>query len=210
MIKESLMKDKWKQITLAALGGALAIAVAFGVASTTFAQDPGAEQQPNAGVTRPGGFDERMGGHGPGGWGVHGASLATIAKTLGMSETELRTTLQSGQSVAGVAKAQEVELDVVVQALVAEQRQLLAQAVTAGRLTQAQADEMLASYTEKLPAMLERSDLPAGPGHGSGPRRGMERGWGGPGRLQPPAGSSSEQPTQPGSPLVAPEDAQNA
>jgi hypothetical protein len=177
--KESLMNSKLKRITVATICGALAIAVAFGAASTTFAQDPGPEQQPNTGVARPGRFGERLGAHGPGGWGMRGGSLATIAGALEISEADLLTALRSGQSIAEVAEAQGVDLNVVTAALVAEQGELLAQAVTDGRLTQEEADERLANFEEKLPELLERAGVPGGPGRGFGGLGGF--GFGGPG-----------------------------
>jgi hypothetical protein len=49
-----------------------------------------------------GGFD----GHGPGGPGGGPPGAAAIAAYLGISATELRTDLQSGQTLADLAKAQ--------------------------------------------------------------------------------------------------------
>ncbi|MBX3016104.1 MAG: hypothetical protein KF832_31570 [Caldilineaceae bacterium] len=107
-----------------------------------------------------------------GGFGLHG-SLATIATALGISESDLQTARQSGQSVADLATANGVALQSVIDAIVAEQSTALAQAVTDGRLTQAQADEQLAKLAENLPTWLSKAGGfgPRGggrPGHGAG------------------------------------------
>src|SRR5215218_5312034 len=82
---------------------------------------------------------------GPGGHGF--GHLAAAATYLGLSETELRTQLDAGKTLADVAKAQGKTVDGLVAALVADEKKELDAAVSAGRLTQAQADEMLAGAT---------------------------------------------------------------
>src|SRR5215218_760394 len=82
---------------------------------------------------------------GPGGHGF--GHLAAAATYLGLSATELQTQLAAGKSLADVAKAQGKTVDGLVSALVADEKKELDAAVSAGRLTQAQADEMLAGAT---------------------------------------------------------------
>jgi transposase len=113
-----------------------------------------------------GGLGGERGGRG--GFGVRGASLATIATALNMTEAELRTELQAGKSVADIAAAKNVSLDTVVNAIVAEHTTKLVQAVTDGKLTQAQADEQIAKLKETLPTMLAQPGLHGGPGRGPG------------------------------------------
>ncbi|MDW8394851.1 MAG: hypothetical protein RMM31_01250 [Anaerolineae bacterium] len=83
------------------------------------------------------------------------ASLNTIASTLNMSVAELQTELRSGKSVADIAQAKGVSLDAVIEALISAYRQQLDAAVSAGRLTQAQADTLLANYRAILPGHLQ-------------------------------------------------------
>ncbi len=100
------------------------------------------------------GFGGRGRGH-KGGFGIHaGASLTTVATSLNMTVAELATELQSGKSVADVASAKGVALDTVINAIVAEQTARLNEAVTAGRITQEQADAMIATLKENLPHLL--------------------------------------------------------
>lgn len=126
-----------------------------------------------------------------------GGSPATIAQTLGISETNLLTELQSGKSVADVAQEKNVDLNKVVDALVSEATTHLKQAVTDGRLTQAQADQMIATLKANLPHLLSLKHNPGGmmgPGHRFGGRR-----FGQPGtQNQAPAQGGTQQSDNPG------------
>jgi hypothetical protein len=108
-----------------------------------------------------GGFD---GGHMFGGHGQSANSLITIAaKALGITEADLRTALQGGKSIADVAKDKGVALDKIVDAAVADRSDQLKQQVTAGRLTQAQADTLLANYKINVTAELNNKFVQVGP-----------------------------------------------
>jgi hypothetical protein len=98
-----------------------------------------------------GGRGDRGMGHG----GIGGASLTTIATALGVAEADLRTELQAGKSIADVASEKGVALQTVVDAVIAGQTTALSQAVANGRITQAQADAMLAQARANLPNLLE-------------------------------------------------------
>ena len=96
-----------------------------------------------------GGFGHRGGGFG---FGHHGgpASLAAAAKYLGLTEAELRTQLESGKTLAEIAKAQGKTVDGLEKALTADTKAKLDAAVKAGTITQAQADELLKRTTDHL------------------------------------------------------------
>jgi hypothetical protein len=97
--------------------------------------------------------------------GHHGMGLATAATYLGTTETALRTSLQSGKSLADVAKATDGKsVDGLVAAIVAAEKKQLAAAVAAGRLTEAQQKEMLASLAERVTAMVNGERPEGGPG----------------------------------------------
>lgn len=103
--------------------------------------------------------------------------LATVAESLGMTEDDLRTTLEDDQTIAEVAEERGADVQVVVDAIVAAQEERLAEDVAAGGLTQAQADAILAEADERATALVngERPSF-GGRGHRDiGPR------WGGPG-----------------------------
>jgi hypothetical protein len=84
---------------------------------------------------------------GPGGPGhlgrPFGADLSAAAKYLGLSESDLRTKLRGGNSLADVAKAQSKDVSGLQDAIVAEAKADLDKAVADKRLTQSQADDLL-------------------------------------------------------------------
>ncbi len=117
---------------------------------------------PALGKGRGGPFGRGHGhGHGP------KAGLSAAATALGLTEADLRAQLRAGKSLATVAKEKGVAVEKVVDALVAEAQQRLADAVKAGRLTQAQADERLkdlrARITERVNATRPQRPGPAQP-----------------------------------------------
>lgn len=74
------------------------------------------------------------------------------ADTIGISVGDLRTELRSGKSIAQVATEHGVSVDTVKQALITKATERINLAVSNGRLTQSQADKILA----KLPAIVDR------------------------------------------------------
>jgi uncharacterized protein YidB (DUF937 family) len=88
------------------------------------------------------------------GLGVGFGHLATAAKYLGLSESELRAQLTAGKTLADVAKAQGKSVDGLVSALLADLKTRVDAAVAAGRLTQSQADEVLADAKQRITDMV--------------------------------------------------------
>jgi hypothetical protein len=76
--------------------------------------------------------------------------LDAAAKAIGVTTDELRQAVAGGQSIAAYAKSKNVEPQTVIDALVAEATARLAEAVTAGKLTQAQADTRLTDETTRI------------------------------------------------------------
>lgn len=93
-----------------------------------------------------------FGHHGGPGHGF--GHLEAAAAYLGLTEAELRTQLESGKTMADVAKAQGKTVDGLVSALVADEKKELDEAVAAGRLTQAQADAKLADAKSRFTDMV--------------------------------------------------------
>lgn len=94
--------------------------------------------------------------------------IVLAAKALGMEQTELVAALNSGKTIAEVAKSKNVALEKVVDAIVADRAANLKSAVTAGRITQAQADAALALMKTNITARLNAKLTPQGPGLGLG------------------------------------------
>jgi hypothetical protein len=109
-----------------------------------------------------------FGGPGPGSRHLHGGmfgGLDTAATYLGLTEAQLRTQLESGKSLADVAKAQGKTAAGLVQALVDAAKKKLDAGVAAGRLTQAQADAILSDLKSRVTDFV----------NGAAPRFGFHR-----------------------------------
>jgi polyhydroxyalkanoate synthesis regulator phasin len=114
-----------------------------------------------------------MGGHKMGGrGGIGGFGLDAVAKTLGITAADVRTALESGQSLADLAVSKGKTAQDVIDAVVAEATTKINAEVTAKHLTQADADKILANL-KTLATDFVNNTRPAG-----GP--GMGRGFGGP------------------------------
>jgi hypothetical protein len=95
---------------------------------------------------------------------------ATLATTLKLTQEELKTQLHSGKSLADVAKAQSVDIADVKTALTSDFSARLAEEVTSGKHTQAEADAKLAEFKTNLDTMVNRVGRAGGmKGEGRGP-----------------------------------------
>jgi hypothetical protein len=107
-----------------------------------------------------------MGRGGPGG-PRGGLSPEAVAKVLGITVDELRAGHEAGKTLAQIAAAKGISKADLISKLVAAAKAQLAADVTAGRLTQAQADEKSSTLTARITEMVDR----VGPPHGDrGPR----------------------------------------
>ena len=111
----------------------------------------------------PGGFGDH-GGPGHGGRGGRRFGLDAAATALGLTADELRTELEGGSTIAAVATKQGVDVQTVIDALVAEATTRLTERVTAGDLTQDEADAELTELTTRITHMVN-TVLPARPDH---------------------------------------------
>lgn len=98
-----------------------------------------------------------------------------LAGFLGITSDELRTELQSGATLAEIAEGRGQSREELKAFLTSEQEADLAEKVTAGTLTQAEADEKLAGFTANLDSIVDSTrPAPAGGpgGHGGHGGRG--------------------------------------
>ncbi len=97
--------------------------------------------------------DSMDGRRGPGGR-LGGMGMAheqeAAAKALGLTTDKLHAALESGKSLADVAKTQKVSVDSLVKAMVTASEADLATAVKDGRITQAQANTIKAQLTKRI------------------------------------------------------------
>lgn len=91
-----------------------------------------------------------------------------VADALGLTQEELHDALADGQTVADVAESQGVDVQTVIDAVVADLEARLAERVEAGDVTQERADEVLAEAAERASDFVD-GDRPA---FGGGHRRG--------------------------------------
>jgi hypothetical protein len=83
--------------------------------------------------------------------------LESAAGYIGITEGQLRTELESGKSLAQVAKAHGKSVDGLIDALVAAAKDRLDKAVSAGRLTKAQETEMLSALKDRITSAVNNS-----------------------------------------------------
>ncbi|HEX6987090.1 MAG TPA: hypothetical protein VF170_17055 [Planctomycetaceae bacterium] len=171
-----------RNIRLAAAGAVVALAAAgaaFGAAKlkgdgthTGSAGPPGSFVSSGSGSSGSSGSSSvprpwhRFGGPGgPGGpFSDHDGGLASAATYLGISRSDLLTQLRSGKTLAQVAAATSGKSAAgLVDALVADAKAQLAQAVKDGMLTQVQADRLAASVEDHVTHLVD-GDFPRRPG----------------------------------------------
>jgi hypothetical protein len=95
----------------------------------------------------------RPGHHHPG--IVRHLALDTAAEVLGLTVDELRTELEGGATLAEVAEANDVDVQALIDALVAEATERLDEAVADGRLDAEKAEEIKAGLTERITARVD-------------------------------------------------------
>lgn len=105
---------------------------------------------------------------------------ALISKTIGVDSATVRTRLAAGESLGAIAGAKKAEL---ISVLVADHTKRIDAAVTAGKLTAAEATTLKAGLTAHVTAEVDQVGGKRGLGMG-GPGKGGKngRGHGGPGK----------------------------
>jgi hypothetical protein len=101
----------------------------------------------------------------------HGDDFAVAASYLGLTLDQLRRELESGRTMAQIAAATSGKSrDGLIAALVAAEKQELADAVSAGRLTQAQSDQIASTLQRRFGDFVDGVRPPWFPGrpHGDG------------------------------------------
>jgi hypothetical protein len=129
--------------------------------STTVAPDPGARDRGDCHI-------------GPGA----GFSAEAAAKALGISEADLRAELRDGKTIAEVAKAKGVEVQTVIDALVADATTRIDQAVTDKDITAERAAAIKEGLKDRITRLVNEGGRLKG-GHGPfGERNGFPGGGG--------------------------------
>jgi hypothetical protein len=113
--------------------------------------------------------------------GRGGADLDLVATTLGITAGDVRTAVRGGQTIAELAVAKGKTAQDVIDALVADAKTRLNARVTAGTITQAEADTRLTAQTTRLTDFVNSTKVGPedghGPGEGHGPGGREGRPW---------------------------------
>ena len=100
---------------------------------------------------------------GRGGLGIRlGAGLDAVAKALGISAQDLKTDLAKGQSIAEIAKTKKVDVNKVIDALVADASARIDEARKAGHITQPEADKVKTDLKTRITDLVNNG-FPKGP-----------------------------------------------
>ena len=155
------------------LGAVLASVVFGGSDNNGSAKADGAPMVALDGGGIPGG-DGQMpgdGDHGGMGDGFRGGpggdDIAGAADALGMTSDELQTALNSGKTIADLAKDKGVDIDTVIDAMLQSMKAHFDAEVASGEHSQEEADAMLSDMRTRLEAMVN-GQMPMGPDHDGG------------------------------------------
>ena len=99
--------------------------------------------------------DDTMKNGGRGGLRGFGGQSEVILDATGLTSEELHTALQDGSTIADLITANDGDVDSVIAELITEATTHINEHVAAGRITQAQADEMLANLEANITARLD-------------------------------------------------------
>jgi len=110
--------------------------------------------------------------------------LEAAAEAIGIEVDALREAVQGGRTIAQVAQANGVDVQTVIDAMVADATERIDAKVAEGDLTQERADDLKAGLTERVTAIVN-GERPAG---GPGPRGPHGEG----GDAEPGAGGATE------------------
>lgn len=119
------------------------VAVGFGITSTASAGHNSSTT--NDRVVRTASIKHRRGEH---------LANTAVAAALGMTSEEVKTELRAGKSLADIATSKGIEVQTVIDAIVANMTAKLAEKVTDGTLTQTQADAMATRITDRVTVMV--------------------------------------------------------
>jgi hypothetical protein len=131
---------------------------------------------------------------GPGfGFGIVGDSLDAAARALGITPEQLKSDLANGMSIADIAKRKNVDINKVIDALVADANARIDAAVKSGELSQDRANSLKSMIRSAVTAFVNNTlpKPPAGMGGGFGFKFGGYHVYGPFGGYGPAPGSSA-------------------
>ncbi len=160
------MKKNWKRMTLVASVTALSALMVFAGAAFAMGNGPGNGQNaggfygdvPQGSALGNGATDTSYGIGVRGAWAGGAGSLVQVAADVfGIERIDLVAELSEGISISDAAASHSVDVQDIVDAYMATRSDFLARAVDAGRMTQEQADLMLAEMADNVLADLDEA-----------------------------------------------------
>lgn len=137
------------------------------VAGSVAAAPPTPTPPAAAAAAQQSGWQGRGYGYGAG-FGYQAIS-GPVAKLLGMTADQIQAERTAGKSLAQIAEAKGVTKNALVNAMVESHKSVLDARVTAGTLTQAQADTALATMKTRIAQSVDRTEVgPNRPADGQG------------------------------------------
>jgi alkylated DNA nucleotide flippase Atl1 len=100
----------------------------------------------------------------------HGPKLDAAAEALNLSVEDLREQLRDGRTLAQVAQQQNVDVQRVIDAMVAAATERIDEEVQEGDLTAEEANERKANLEERITRLVNEGPQRGGPGHRRGPK----------------------------------------
>ncbi|WP_214828721.1 hypothetical protein [Exiguobacterium algae] len=116
------------------------------------------------------------GGHGM--FGDREAGHTALIEALGLTEEEVETARENGQSLPELAEEKGISVEDFIAAIMSSHEEKLATAVEDGNLTQEQADAILAEHEDRFADVTSYDDLEGLRGGPEGGRHGHGRGHG--------------------------------
>jgi alkylated DNA nucleotide flippase Atl1 len=100
----------------------------------------------------------------------HGPKLDAAAEALNLSVEDLREQLRDGRTLAQVAQEQNVDVQRVIDAMVAAATERIDEEVQEGDLTAEEGNERKANLEERITRLVNEGPQRGGPGHRRGPK----------------------------------------
>jgi hypothetical protein len=100
-------------------------------------------------------------------WGGQ-ATLDAVTKLIGLKVEEIQAQRLGGKSLAQIAQEKNVTKDQLVGAILSAKQAIVDQLVKEGKVTQTQAETMLATMKERVSTSVDRTDVGPANGRGNG------------------------------------------
>jgi hypothetical protein len=93
-------------------------------------------------------------------YGLGGSSvLDEVSQLLGLTPDQIREQRQAGQSLVQIAAAKNVSEEALINAIMVDRQEAIQKLVTAGTITQAQADQRLALMQDRVKLAVNRTTV---------------------------------------------------